>query len=52
MGNLNDSAITPQHYSCAYVCSKVRARGANETGDAQAKGGNGGAVTLVGNYAN
>jgi phosphoribosylformylglycinamidine cyclo-ligase len=35
----------------AWVCGEVRSRGANETGDAQAKGGNGGAVTLVGNYA-
>ena len=35
----------------AWVCGEVRARGANETGDALAKGGNGGAVTLVGNYA-
>ena len=35
----------------AWVCGEVRTRGANETGDAQAKGGNGGAVTLVGNYA-
>jgi hypothetical protein len=35
----------------AWVCGEVRTRTANETGDAQAKGGNGGAVTLVGNYA-
>jgi phosphoribosylformylglycinamidine cyclo-ligase len=34
----------------AWVCGQVRARGANETGDALAKGGNGGAVTLVSNY--
>ena len=50
MGNLIDSAITPQHYSCAWVCSEVRSRGANEIGDAQAKGGNGGAVSLVSRY--
>ncbi len=34
----------------AWVCGEVRARLANELGDAPAKGGNGGAVTLVGNY--
>ena len=34
----------------AWVCGEVRARGANELGDAQAKGGKGGAVSLVGNY--
>ena len=34
----------------AWVCGEVRKRGANEQGDAKAKGGNGGAVTLVSNY--
>jgi phosphoribosylformylglycinamidine cyclo-ligase len=34
----------------AWVCGEVRERGANEQGDAKAKGGNGGAVTLVSNY--
>jgi phosphoribosylformylglycinamidine cyclo-ligase len=34
----------------AWVCGSVRNRNAGETGDAVAKGGNGGAVTLVGNY--
>jgi phosphoribosylformylglycinamidine cyclo-ligase len=34
----------------AWVCGSVRNRNADETGDAVAKGGNGGAVTLVGNY--
>jgi len=33
-----------------WVCGQVRKRGANEQGDAKAKGGNGGAVTLVSNY--
>jgi phosphoribosylformylglycinamidine cyclo-ligase len=35
----------------AWICGEVRARLANETGDAEAKGGKGGAVSLVGNYA-
>jgi phosphoribosylformylglycinamidine cyclo-ligase len=34
----------------AWVCGQVRKRGANEQGDAKAKGGNGGAVILVSNY--
>jgi phosphoribosylformylglycinamidine cyclo-ligase len=34
----------------AWVCGQVRKRGADEQGDAKAKGGNGGAVTLVSNY--
>jgi phosphoribosylformylglycinamidine cyclo-ligase len=34
----------------AWVCGSVRSRNAGETGDAVAKGGNGGAVTLVRNY--
>jgi phosphoribosylformylglycinamidine cyclo-ligase len=34
----------------AWVCGQVRIRNAGELGDAIAKGGNGGAVTLVGNY--
>jgi phosphoribosylformylglycinamidine cyclo-ligase len=34
----------------AWVCGEVRSRNAGEMGDAVAKGGNGGAVTLVGNY--
>ncbi len=34
----------------AWACGSVRSRNAGETGDAVAKGGNGGAVTLVGNY--
>jgi phosphoribosylformylglycinamidine cyclo-ligase len=34
----------------AWVCGSVRKRNPGETGDAVAKGGNGGAVTLVGNY--
>jgi phosphoribosylformylglycinamidine cyclo-ligase len=34
----------------AWVCGEVRKREANELGDAKAKGGNGGAVTLVSNY--
>ena len=32
----------------AWVCGTVRARGAGEVGDAEAKGGGGGAVTLAG----
>jgi phosphoribosylformylglycinamidine cyclo-ligase len=35
----------------AWVCGTVRDRAAGETGDAEAKGGDGGAVTLVGEYA-
>ena len=34
----------------AWVCGTVRARGAGEVGDAEAKGGGGGAVTLVGTH--
>jgi phosphoribosylformylglycinamidine cyclo-ligase len=34
----------------AWVCGQVRKRGADEHGDAKAKGGNGGAVTLVGKH--
>ena len=34
----------------AWVCGSVRKRTVGETGDAVAKGGTGGAVTLVGNY--
>jgi phosphoribosylformylglycinamidine cyclo-ligase len=34
----------------AWVCGEVRNRNAGEIGDAVAKGGNGGAVSLVGNY--
>ena len=34
----------------AWECGVVRKRNENELGDAAAKGGNGGAVTLVGNY--
>ena len=34
----------------AWVCGDVRKRKANEQGDAKAKGGNGGAVTLVSSY--
>jgi phosphoribosylformylglycinamidine cyclo-ligase len=34
----------------AWVCGSVRTRNTGETGDAQAKGGKGGAVSLVGNY--
>ena len=34
----------------AWACGEVRERRANEQGDAKAKGGNGGAVTLVSNY--
>ena len=34
----------------AWVCGEVRSRNLGEMGDAVAKGGNGGAVTLVGNY--
>ena len=34
----------------AWVCGEVRKRRADELGDAKAKGGNGGAVTLVSNY--
>ena len=34
----------------AWVCGEVRKRGVDEQGDAKAKGGNGGAVTLVSNY--
>jgi phosphoribosylformylglycinamidine cyclo-ligase len=34
----------------AWVCGQVRKRGSDEQGDAKAKGGNGGAVTLVSNY--
>jgi hypothetical protein len=33
------------------VCGTVRDRRPGETGDAEAKGGVGGAVTLVGEYA-
>ena len=36
----------------AWACGTVRQRAENEMGDSAAKGGNGGAVTLVGNYAN
>jgi phosphoribosylformylglycinamidine cyclo-ligase len=36
----------------AWSCGVVRERAAGEFGDSSAKGGNGGAVTLVGNYAN
>ena len=32
----------------AWACGTVRARQANEQGDSEAKGGTGGAVTLVG----
>ncbi|MBI1349677.1 MAG: phosphoribosylformylglycinamidine cyclo-ligase [Actinomycetales bacterium] len=35
----------------AWVCGHVRDRRDGETGDAEAKGGNGGAVTLLGSYA-
>ena len=35
----------------AWVCGTVRARNAGETGDAPAKGGGGGAVSLTGSYA-
>ena len=35
----------------AWVCGEVRERRAQETGDSEAKGGAGGAVTLVGDYA-
>ncbi len=35
----------------AWTCGAVRARRNGETGDAQAKGGNGGSVALVGRYA-
>ena len=35
----------------AWVCGQVRARRDGESGDAEAKGGPGGAVTLVGSYA-
>ena len=35
----------------AWVCGEVRTRNSGEIGDAVAKGGNGGAVSLVGNYA-
>jgi len=34
----------------AWVCGQVRKRGTNEQGDAKAKGGDGGAVMLVGKY--
>jgi hypothetical protein len=34
----------------AWECGVVRSRKENEIGDAPAKGGNGGSVTLVGNY--
>jgi hypothetical protein len=34
----------------AWACGLVRTRNVGETGDAVAKGGNGGAVTLVGTY--
>jgi len=34
----------------AWICGEVRTRSAGEIGDAVAKGGNGGAVSLVGNY--
>jgi hypothetical protein len=34
----------------AWACGSVRSRSSGETGDAVAKGGNGGSVTLVGNY--
>jgi len=34
----------------AWVCGSVRNRNAGETGDAVAKGGNGGAVNLVGSH--
>jgi hypothetical protein len=34
----------------AWECGLVRSRKENEIGDAPAKGGNGGAVTLVSNY--
>jgi len=34
----------------AWVCGEVRSRNAGEIGDAVAKGGNGGAVSLVGKY--
>ena len=35
----------------AWICGSVRDRNSGETGDAVAKGGNGGAVSLVGTYA-
>ena len=34
----------------AWVCGELRSRNSGEIGDAVAKGGNGGAVSLVGNY--
>jgi phosphoribosylformylglycinamidine cyclo-ligase len=34
----------------AWICGEVRTRQTNELGDAPAKGGNGGAVILVGSY--
>ena len=34
----------------AWACGSVRTRNSGESGDAVAKGGNGGTVTLVGNY--
>jgi phosphoribosylaminoimidazole (AIR) synthetase len=36
----------------AWNCGTVRAKRDGETGDASAKGGKGGAVTLVGTYDN
>jgi phosphoribosylaminoimidazole (AIR) synthetase len=36
----------------AWNCGIVRAKRDGETGDANAKGGKGGAVTLVGDYRN
>jgi phosphoribosylformylglycinamidine cyclo-ligase len=35
----------------AWVCGEVRTREPGERGDAEAKGGGGGAVSLVGTYA-
>ena len=35
----------------AWVCGEVRTREPEERGDAEAKGGGGGAVSLVGTYA-
>jgi len=33
-----------------WICGQVRKRRSDEQGDARAKGGNGGAVTLFGKY--
>jgi phosphoribosylformylglycinamidine cyclo-ligase len=35
----------------AWVCGEVRERRDGETGDAEAKGGGGGVVRVMGNYA-